>query len=377
MIINDTPFIAHQIILKMASRCNLNCSYCHWFRDPEVLNQPKIWVEEIEIQFFKRLENYIRSYKLEKIDIVFHGGEPLLYPMKHYQRFVDKKIVLEQNLGMKIDLAMSTNGVLLTKEWVEFLKTNKIMPSVSIDGPKEIHDLYRVDHRGKGSFDKVVLGIRRLQNAGLNPGILCVSDVTKDPKTICDFLVNELKVINFDLLIPNFTVDDGEKGIVKHIAPFYMKLFDLWYDELGAKGITIRYLESLAKTVLGIPGGMQGMGQATLATLEVLPDGSIEPHDVLRIGGNQNVNTQLNVKNNEFEEVFSNPVWMKAFMAAQTPSETCRKCDYLNACGGGDVMHRYSKKRDYDNPSVYCSDLQLIYDHAYDRIVKDLSFKIA
>ncbi|HYX33267.1 MAG TPA: radical SAM protein [Oligoflexus sp.] len=373
----EKPFIAHQIILKIASRCNLFCNYCHWFRDKEVFKEPKIFSEEIEDLFVMRLRRYLEKYEIKELSLVFHGGEPLLFPMKRYDAFIKKVDKVEAEMDVKLHLSMTTNATLMTDEWARFLLERRISPGISLDGTEAMHNANRVDRFGRGSHAKVVEGIQRLREYGFEPGVLTVANLDHDPAELCDYFVNELQITDFDVLIPNFTRDDAQKNLVRSIADYYIKLFDLWYDIYSDRGVKIRYLESLSKVVLGVPGSMQGMGGATLATLEVLPSGSIEPHDVLRIGGNQNVNTNLNVRTHDFDEVFQNQVWMSAFQAAKNPCASCLDCNYLAACGGGDVMHRYSQSNGYDNPSVYCQDLQRIYQHAFDRIVADLRLEVA
>lgn len=368
-----SPFIAHQIILKVASRCNLLCDYCHWFRDPEVYNLPKLMSDEVVTAFLQRLRTYITQGNESDLSLVFHGGEPILWPQEKYRCFTKSIREIEREVGKPIRLAMQTNGALIDQSWARLLHELRITVSVSIDGPKRIHDAHRVDLNGRGTHEKVVQGIKNLRDAGFDPHVLTVCNPETPPEELCDFFVNELKVSTFDVLTPNFTVDDGKNGKVTSIANYYIRLFDLWYDMYSKRGVNIRILRALVKSALGAHSGMQGIGQnATLATVEILPDGSIEPHDVLRIGGNHLVRTKCNVFSNDLTDVMSEPTWLSAFDAANNPSAECLSCNYLYACGGGDVMHRYSTQNGYDNPSVYCSDMKRIIEHVWSRISVDL-----
>lgn len=367
------PFIAHQIILKVASRCNLRCDYCHWFRDPEVYSQPKLMSVDVERAFLRRLGTYVEREGVGDLSLVFHGGEPTLWPKNRYQSFVSGVREIEQRVGEPIKLAMQTNGALVDAQWAQLLRQLKISPCVSIDGPKDIHDAHRVDLQGHGTHDKVVAGISRLRDAGFDPHVLTVCNPETSPDELCDYFVNYLCVKNFDVLTPNFTFDDGRNGLVKSIADYYIRLFDIWYDTYAAMGIKIRILRSLVKAVIGAHSGIQGIGQnATLATVEILPNGAIEPHDVLRIGGNKLVRTECNVFTNELTDVLKEPAWLSAFRAAQNPAPECLTCEYFFACGGGDVMHRYSAERGYDNPTVYCNDMKRMIAHIWSRVSADL-----
>ena len=74
------PPIFTFVLVKLASRCNINCTYCYWFRDPEVYNKPPVLTLEAEDAFCSRLEQHIREFRLDQFLLVFHGGEPLLFP---------------------------------------------------------------------------------------------------------------------------------------------------------------------------------------------------------------------------------------------------------------------------------------------------------
>lgn len=369
------PIIAHQIILKIASRCNLYCTYCHWFRDKEVFKEPKVFQKDVEDAFFVRLKSYLsRNPEIKELSLIFHGGEPLLFPKERYQAFFDKVDLLEKELDVKLPMAMTSNGTMMTDDWARFLLERRIGVSISLDGTEGMHDQHRIDRFGRGSHHKVLEGLQNLRSYGYDPGILTVCNLDHDPKELCEYFVGELGVKHFDVLIPNFTRDDVEKNLVRSIADYYIKLFDLWYDTYYDQGVRIRFFEALTRVLLGGTSNIQGMGQGILSTVEVLPSGAIEPHDVLRIGGNQNVKTNLNVRTHELDDVFGNRTWMEAYEASKEPAPECKSCHLLKVCGGGDVMHRYSSENSYANPSVYCDDLKKIYTHAARRIYRDLKF---
>jgi uncharacterized protein len=94
-----------------------------------------------------------------------------------------------------------------------------------------------------------------------------------------------------------------------------------------------------------------------------MTDGSVEAHDVLRIAGNAVTQTTFNIFDHAIDEVRHEPLWQAARDASIHLCEQCRNCKFMNACGGGYLPHRFSRKNGYDNPSVYCDDLYAMFEN--------------
>jgi uncharacterized protein len=94
-----------------------------------------------------------------------------------------------------------------------------------------------------------------------------------------------------------------------------------------------------------------------------MTDGSVEPHDVLRIAGNGVNQTAFNIFAHPIDAVRNEPRWQAAREASINLCEKCRRCKFMHACGGGYLPHRFSKDNGYDNPSVYCDDLYATFEH--------------
>jgi uncharacterized protein len=356
------------LLLKLAARCNLNCTYCYWFRDASVYEKPKVLTEEAEGALLVKLEEHILRYGLKNFSILFHGGEPLLFGKARMVRLADALRELEGRTGCSIHLSITTNGVLIDDEWASVFRFYRIGTTLSIDGPPELHDLARVDHAGRGSYGKVTAALETLRRYGIEPGILAVCRPAEDPRRLVRHFVEELGIRGFDVLIPDATHQEQPAPI----APYYKELFDTWYDEMGPLGVRIRFAHALLKGVLGGESHLESIGYGPIQTCAMLTDGSLEPLDVLRIAGYQATRTQVSILTHTFQDVTADPVWRRAFDAASSLSEACTACEYRRACGGGFLPHRWSEARGYDNPSVYCADLKEIFDHVWSRVVPDL-----
>lgn len=359
-------------ILKLASRCNLDCTYCYWFRDENVYKHPKLLSQQVQTAFLSRLEEHMERYNLERFNIVFHGGEPLLFGKARLIKLLYEVHVLEKKIGRRISCGITTNAVLIDDEWAEIFKAFNVGPSISIDGPKEVHDAYRIDHKGRGSYDRTVKGMKILEKHGIDFGILAVCDPKADPKQLLHVFVNELGLNRFDVLIPDANYDNK----VESIAPYYQGLLEEWYKNYVDKGIKIRIINAMLQGMFeGGDPGLDSMGYGALSTLVVLTDGKIEPNDVLRISGSDATTTDMSVFSNSLQDVTQDLVWQNAYKSSLQLSEVCQQCEYKTLCGGGHLAHRWSRERGYDNPSVYCDDYQSIYKHMWQLVAPNILIK--
>src|SRR3954454_16151878 len=162
----------------------LNCTYCYWFRDAEVYRKPAVLTVEAEDALCRRLEEHIDAFGLDRFLLIFHGGEPLLFPKRRFVALQDKLNGIEEWTGCRIGRGVSTNGILIDPEWCELFKTYGVTVSVSLDGPPEINDRNRVDFKGRGTHADVLSGIACLRGNGIEPGLISVCNPLTDPERI-------------------------------------------------------------------------------------------------------------------------------------------------------------------------------------------------
>jgi uncharacterized protein len=358
------------LLLKLASRCNLKCTYCYWFRDKSVYERPKVLLESVEAEFLRKLELHINEHSLGNFSVLFHGGEPTLIGKRRFIRLAEALRAVESATGCRLHLSMTTNGVLIDEDWAAMLRIFDVSATVSIDGPPGIHDLSRVDHAGRGSFTSVRRGVELLRGQDVDVGLLAVCNPSSDPGQLLEFFVKDLEASRFDVLIPDATNDDNPASITN----FYTSLFDLWYEKYS-ETVNIRYLRSMVVGLLGGDAHIESLGFGPIQTCALLTDGALEPLDVLRIAGYEATRTSTNIFDHTFQDVTSDPVWLEAFVAAQTLNSKCLECRYTRTCGGGFLPHRFSRERRFDNPSVYCADLLSILDHISSRLTVDLQIR--
>jgi uncharacterized protein len=185
-----------EVILKIAERCNIACTYCYFFdsRNTDFERRPPLISVETIDHVVAYLLDAARKHELQVIQIDLHGGEPLL--MKR-DRFDDMCGRLTRALHQVVDLRISlqTNGMLLDDLWIDLLVKHGIFVGVSLDGPREVHDVHRVDHDGRGTYDRVVSGLKRLQ-ARLPDrlGVIAVLSPHVDGAVLYQHLVHHFRI---------------------------------------------------------------------------------------------------------------------------------------------------------------------------------------
>ena len=157
-----TPFAKPlYVMLKPAgAHCNLACKYCYYLEKSHLYqNSLRHLMSDEMLEQFTR--EYIEAQTMPQVLFTWHGGEPLMRSIDFYK----KALVLQKKYahGKQIDNVIQTNGTLLTDEWCEFFAQNHWLVGISIDGPQEYHDHYRVTPAGKPSWEKVMQGISLLK----------------------------------------------------------------------------------------------------------------------------------------------------------------------------------------------------------------------
>ena len=157
-----TPFAKPlYVMLKPAgAHCNLACKYCYYLEKNNLYQNSNhhLMSDEMLEQFTRE---YIEAQTMPQVLFTWHGGEPLMRSIDFYK----KALALQKKYahGKQIDNVIQTNGTLLTDEWCEFFAKNHWLVGISIDGPQEYHDHYRVTPAGKPSWEKVMQGISLLK----------------------------------------------------------------------------------------------------------------------------------------------------------------------------------------------------------------------
>ncbi|WLP94632.1 radical SAM protein [Psychrobacter sp. M13] len=358
-------------IVKLTQICNINCSYCYVYNhQSEAHAQLPQFLLNDDVHRLGRdiaATRHIHSDVVRKV--VFHGGEPLVAGRKRLQEYID----ILRSYVPDITFSLQTNGILLSSDWIKFLKNEAISLSISIDGGKADHDQFRVDKRGRGTFNKVRRSIDLLHQTDMPFGLLCVVN----PYASGADTYRALKALtphNFNFLIPDVSRDTCDTYYPElprlSIGHFLQEAFDLWLAE--PEVVRVGLFSDMVAAVLGWKGRTDAFGSENLAYLIYETNGKYELLDVLKVCGSNMTQTSedidlLNLNENE---------QINTIIRSQRiiPTE-CRACRHAEVCRGGYLPHRWDQQREFDNPSVWCDDLIYIWDHVKRR-VSDLARQI-
>ncbi|UCE08845.1 MAG: radical SAM protein, partial [bacterium] len=169
---NNKQILAFHVIAKpIGPICNLNCSYCFYLEKEKLYPKRSHWAMSEKV-----LESYIKQYieanEVPAVSFAWQGGEPTLLDIDFFKKVVSLQKKFAN--GKTIENGFQTNGVLLNDKWCEFLAENKFLVGLSLDGPEELHNRYRVNKAGKGSFQRVMRALEFLKKHQVDFNILTV-----------------------------------------------------------------------------------------------------------------------------------------------------------------------------------------------------------
>jgi uncharacterized protein len=373
----NNEIVCKSLIVKVASRCNLNCAYCYMYNlgDESFRNQPKFMSYSTVDKIIEEVKSHCEQHGLKSFEFIFHGGEPLLQSRNFYEYFVDE---VKKQLPKKIKpfFAIQTNGVLLTEEWCKLLNKLKIEIGISIDGYQESHDQYRKTHTEEGSFEAVIKGYKMALQASdiaKSPGILCVINIHANTEKIYLFL-KEYQINFIDFLLPDCSYEkmplgyeDGIKNRTLY-ADWLIAMFDHWFSDNGNRP-QILFFEQLVKIIIGIDEGFEYIGNLKAEFLTIETNGSIEVSGAFKVCGNGFTKKGYNIKTHSLDEALKDDLAQRYVAGHENLCTECHTCPIVEVCGGGFIAHRYSKTNGFNNPSVYCLDLKKLIVHIQNRVL--------
>jgi|TARA_B100001971_G_scaffold28911_1_gene23239 uncharacterized protein len=257
------------ILLKpTSSRCNLDCTYCFYLRKQEIYP----WEEHpsLSLDTFEVLLNQYIPLSSPHLTFLWQGGEPTMMGLPFFEAAVKLEKHVAKSVNGKattlINNAIQTNATLLTDEWAQFFKRERFLVGVSIDGPPEWHDLYRVDPLNRPTHSKVMNGVEHLRRHNVPFNVLVVvnqSNVEKPGELLRWFIDHGFTDLQFipcaELQPDSSSAGDGvvsaESITPDQYGQFLNILMDDWL-EIGWEKVRIRWFDNLIQMLWGFPSEM-------------------------------------------------------------------------------------------------------------------------
>ena len=304
------------------------------------------------------------AYAEADIDFLWHAGEPLSLPVKFYMEAFEN-IASNMPSDVKVTHVFQTNATLITQEWCDFIKKYNVRIGVSIDGPEHIHDAQRVYASGKGTFHKVMEGIRRLQDNDIDFGVICVltKNSLKYPDDIWNFFVqNKMFRLGFnseEVEGAHKTTSLADKEVYGLWENFFKRILEL--KSVSKEKVSVRELDPILSFVSG--KGKHTSGRQETTPLRIVTfdhEGNVttfspelltafhKDYGTFILG---NVNTLSNLN-----DIESNPKFLRMKEEIHKGVEACRDtCEYFDVCKGGAPSNKLAENSTFNSTeTLYC-----------------------
>ncbi|MGF1448297.1 MAG: anaerobic sulfatase maturase [Opitutales bacterium] len=386
----SAPF--HLMTKPIGPICNLECTYCFYLEKEQLFEKNERWRMSDDT-----LERYVKAYIQaqpgDEVNFAWQGGEPTLLGVDFFRKAVAWQ--KQYAGGKRISNAFQTNGTLLNEEWAQFLADAQFLVGISIDGPPELHNTYRVDKRGQDSYAKVMRGLECLKRHKVEFNTLTVVNRanSQHPLEVYKFLRNigstylqfiplverQADVVahklGLDLAAPpdldharqldGSTEGEAPKVTEWSVRPhdygeFLIRIFDRWVTRDVGRTYVQQFDTALAKW-LGVPGGVCHFSETCGRALAIEHDGNVYACDHFvyphyRLG---------NFLEDDLAAMADSPQMRKfGEDKRDTLPRYCRECTYLFACNGECPKHRFETTPDGEPGLNYlCAAYKRFFAH--------------
>lgn len=386
----------HVMAKPIGSTCNIDCMYCYYLHKEHLLHQRR--GQRMEPSMLERyIRQYIESQNGEAIVFSWQGGEPTMLGLDFFRDIVELQAKYKPQ-GQRVENDLQTNGTLLTDEWCEFLKQHGFLVGISIDGPRDLHDTFRIDRKGQPTFDNVMRGIALLRKHGVRFNTLTVVNRrnARRPIDVYRFLRDELgstymqfipcvepkdfrtvapqhwaadampvmgtsaaKPGSADSVVTDWSVDPDDWGY------FLSRTFDEWYrKDLGK--VLVNLFETAVAQELGRPSQLCITAEFCGKAMAIEHDGTVYSCDhyvypEYALG---------NIRQTHLGEMaFSERQQAFGYAKRDSLPAYCRRCRHLNVCWGECPKNRILTSPDGEPGLNYlCAGITKFHDHAGPRL---------
>ena len=351
-----------QLLVKPAAGdCNLACEYCFYRRTTPAL-YPDAKKHRMSRDTMAAMVKDIMSHRFPETIFCWQGGEPTLMGLDFFEDVIAAQSDCGKS-GQVVGNAFQTNGVLIDDDWARFLARYRFVVGLSLDGPREVHDRYRQDLGGKGTFTRVMNAAETLRRHGVAFNILSV--VNRFNQDRAREVYRFFRAHGFDYLqfIPILEVDpDTDEPTNFSATPdglgrFFAELFDEYRRE-GYPHVSERNLDAVMNLHLNGKAGVCTLEKKCGGYLVVEHNGDIYPCDFFvedkwRLG---------NISEGRLHTFFSRPL-MKKFAAGKSkyPAD-CDSCERLAWCHGGCQKDRLPDRADGPGKTYFCESYKALFD---------------
>ena len=345
----NAPPAFHLLAKPTGAICNLDCQYCFFLSKEQLYPGSKFRMADDLLETY--IQQLLESHQTPEVTIAWQGGEPTLMGLEFFQHSIEL-VEKYKKPWQQVNHTIQTNGTRLDDDWGRFFKQHRFLVGLSVDGPQHWHDTYRVDKRGRGSFEQVMQGWKTLKQHQVDFNILCTVNAANGdrPLEVYRFFRDELgaEFIQFIPIIERVNADgstliqSGDRVTERSVKPeqfgqFLIAVFDEWVRQDVGK-VFIQHFDAALANWVGVPPSICIFSKTCGNALALEHNGDlyscdhfVEPDYQL---GNIQETPMIELIASERQRQFGQA-------KLDTLPQYCQTCEVRFACNGGCPKNRF------------------------------------
>ncbi len=365
----SAPRIESLLIKPASALCNLDCEYCFYLdREADPYDSSRARIMTLET-LCRLVEGYL-AYSFPDSAFAFQGGEPTLTGLDFFQSLVEIQKRTGRP-GQVVSNSIQTNGTLLTSAWCKLFREYRFLVGISLDGPEDVHDVYRVNKARRGTWRAVMDAVALLQRERVDFNVLAVvsqANVRRGAEVYRFFRGAGIDFLQFIPLVefaPDgrpepYSVSGDEYG------RFLCDVFDLWWPE--RRSVRIRHFDNIAEALAGQTPGTCTMRQSCDSYAVVEYNGDVYPCDFFVEAG-----WKLgNIHTDTWPELAQRTRRRDFASRKLEPHPECTACSYFPLCRGGCPSNRHAPRHDFADLDPLCAGYKMIFAKSIEPLRRDL-----
>ncbi|MEJ2559678.1 MAG: anaerobic sulfatase maturase [Anaerolineae bacterium] len=363
------PAAFHVMLKPQGAICNLDCAYCYYLSKERLYPGSHFRMSDALLEEYTR--QYIEAQPMREVTFAWQGGEPTLMGLDFFRRAIGFQQRYRRP-GMRIHNALQTNGITLDDAWCGFFREHDFLVGISLDGPRDLHDAYRVDKGGQPTFERVMAGLELLKKHGVEFNVLTtVHAANADyPLEVYRFLRDEAGT-GFMQFIPIIERDnetgfqEGEKASARSVTgrqygDFLIAIFDEWVRQDVGR-VFVQIFDAALAVWLGQRPGLCIFEETCGTALAMEHNGDLYACDHFVEPGHKlgNIHDIPLV-----EMVGSEPQRQFGLAKRDTLPPYCRECQVRFVCNGGCPKNRILHTPDGEpGLNLLCAGYKAFFTH--------------
>ena len=362
----NAPQAFHVLVKPTGAICNLDCAYCFFLSKEALYPDSRFRMSDDLVETY--VHQLLESHRGPEVAVAWQGGEPTLMGLEFFKRAV-ACVERHKRAGQTIQHTIQTNGTRLDDEWCAFLKANNFLVGLSVDGPREMHDAYRVDKKGGGTFDSVMRAWDLLRKHKVDVNILCaVHAANQDhPLEVYRFFRDALgaEFMQFIPIVERASEPEGHLVTSRSVDPeaygrFLIAVFDEWVRRDVGR-IFVQHFDSSLANWVKAPGAVCVFTETCGRALALEHNGDLYSCDHFvdpahKLG---------NIRDHRMIDLVASPQQIKFGRDKRDAlPRACRECKVRFACHGECPKNRFVMTTDGEPGLNYlCAAYKAFFSH--------------